>query len=293
MHKPRAFGYGRVSHEDSIEQGDSLPSQARRCQGYFDMFLAPDGVEWGGVDTEDGAVSAWKVPFHRRPAGKRLLSVLRKGDHLIVDKIDRIWRSIEDFVRLTRHLNALGVTVHFVDFRGCSVRTGTPMGDFMLTIMVAVAELEPKIVSQRTRQAHAEQRARGKGCVGGKRPPFGTVIVGSKSKNGDTRRLEWNPQERAIMAQIVELRDNQGLSFEQISVHLEKELAARNGRKFSDSPFFKRHWEPRSVYQAYLRERMYVEYSITDPNKAPPQRIWDANRPKKTRKRDTSHADAI
>ena len=42
-----------------------------------------------GVNDEVESVSAYRVPFRLRKGGAKLISMLRPGDHVIFDKIDR------------------------------------------------------------------------------------------------------------------------------------------------------------------------------------------------------------
>lgn len=196
-----AYGYARISHHDGFKVGDSIASQQLRIEGYFKMMLEPSGVTFGGVHTDGKNCSASKVKFHQRPAGKALVAMMKPGDHLVIDKLDRLWRSLEDFCRLMRWFKSQRIQVHIVDMRGCSVQMGTPMGDFMLQMMVSIAQLEASMISTRTKQAlEAKRRAgvepqafRGSG-------PFGIKVTGTKAN----RVLHWDWQKRGIAWNLIE-----------------------------------------------------------------------------------------
>ena len=200
------YGYARASHQDNM---DSLPAQIDRITEYYNRELKCHGVEWGDVIWDDKPVSASKIPFARRPAGKKLIAMLRPGDHIIFDKIDRIWRSIPDFVKLMEYFKTHKIVVHILNTRGCgTIAMNTPMGNFMLTLMVAIAQLESQITSDRIKETFAHKRQNYEWYY--KTAPFGTQIIISADGK---RRLVWNPEERAIMLRVVQLVDDKHVRY--------------------------------------------------------------------------------
>jgi hypothetical protein len=147
-----AFAYGRVSTDEQADEGQSLGHQACNTEAYYKLKLKPRGVEWGGFHADQEGVSAFKVPLVRRRVFEDIMRQARAGDHLIVDKVDRIFRMMKDYCFTVEQLNRAGLTLHIVDMNGVSMESDTPMGDFMLHMMVAMAQMESQQTSKRTRQ---------------------------------------------------------------------------------------------------------------------------------------------
>jgi len=260
----KAYAYGRVSHRDQIAQDDSIPAQESRTKGYFDFKLAPEGVEWGSFEADQVAVSAYRKPFCKRVAGMRLLAKLQPGDHIIFDKIDRVWRSIADFVDLVRQFKSDNITVHFVNLRGASVQMDTPMGDFVISLMVLLAELESATTSSRIKEFQCKARTEGR-WTGNAKAPLGTTIVGEKRNK--TRRLVWDYAGIALMNEVIELMDVRGMNFHQIADKLEAEICTARGVAFQKSAFRKRTIDRDTVEARYHRGKLIQKVGTeTDPN---------------------------
>lgn len=93
-----------------------------------------------------------------RPELARLLYTLRRGDTLVVYKVDRLARSLSDLLRLLSRLDELGV-----EFRSLTepIDTATPVGRMMLQILGSFAEFEPSMIRERCAAGRAAARARG------------------------------------------------------------------------------------------------------------------------------------
>jgi DNA invertase Pin-like site-specific DNA recombinase len=94
-----------------------------------------------------------------RPELARLLSSLRAGDTLVVVRIDRLARSLDDLLGMLEHLKAAGVAFRSL---GDPIDTGGPSGTLILQILGAVAEFERNLIRERTRAGVAAARARGR-----------------------------------------------------------------------------------------------------------------------------------
>lgn len=258
---PVAWGYGRVSHRKSL-QGDSLDAQRDRTTAYWDFRLKAQGIRLMGFLPEPRDVSAYSRRFEDRPAGKYLMTVLRKGDHLIVDKIDRLWRTISDFAGLMQYFQAKGIVVHFVNLMGATVELGTPMGDFTVGLMVLVAQLESAMKSDRLKAMH--RHAEEHGLWKRKYCPPGCRIVG-KNRN---RRLTWNWEERRLLGEIVRLRTQERMGFRAISDIIERRQCEIEGRKFYS---LRRVWTHKRCCFAYICELHYR--LVKHPSEVPWRRI--------------------
>lgn len=266
---PIAYGYARVSHINSLNKGDSLPSQQQRIQTYYDTQLKGEGVEWGGVRNDGTNISAYRVMFSVRPAGRELMALLKPGDHLILDKVDRIWRSLPDFIRLMEKLDNLGVTVHIVNFLGSSIRNNTSMGEFTLKLFVLMAELESAIKAERIQEAIAVARRKGQrtgvaipaGCRVKKHPH--PSIAGKKIS-----KLHWCEKQRTIMAEIVRLIDEEDLEWHAALPRIEEFIAKIEKRKPRETKKQERNLIDK-YRRMYRNEVAYRYLKIRDPSDIP------------------------
>jgi hypothetical protein len=83
-------------------------------------------------------------------------------------------------------------------------------------------------------------------------------------KVGD--HYQWAPdwEERAIMAEIVRLHDEEGFTYSAISDSVEQRLCEYEEREFRRSAFFKRKWTPSKCRRAYFAyERILEEEGLT------------------------------
>lgn len=77
----------------------------------------------------------------------RCLASLRKGDVLVVYKIDRIARSLFDLLEILRQLDGVGATIKSITE---PLDTTNPMGVFVVQILGAVAQLERSMIRERS-----------------------------------------------------------------------------------------------------------------------------------------------
>ncbi|AXG42198.1 MULTISPECIES: recombinase family protein [Photorhabdus] len=98
-----------------------------------------------------------------RPGLKRALKRLKKGDTLVVWKLDRLGRSVKHLVDLVSDLSERGI--HFQSLTD-SIDTGTAMGRFFFHVMSALAEMERELIVERTIAGLIAARAQGR--VGGR-----------------------------------------------------------------------------------------------------------------------------
>jgi DNA invertase Pin-like site-specific DNA recombinase len=118
------FGYARVSTTEQTNENQRLELERA---GYL--------VEYWFADTTSGAAHATQ----RAQFGK-LFDKLRKGDTLVVSKLDRLGRDAPDVLATTKSLAALGVEVVVLQLGKLDL--ASPAGKLMLTMLAAVAEME-------------------------------------------------------------------------------------------------------------------------------------------------------
>lgn len=98
-----------------------------------------------------------------RPELQRCLDSLRKGDSLVIYKLDRLGRSTFKLLELTAHFEKDGIElISIVD----GIDTANPVGRFFFRTMASIAELERDIIVERTQAGLKAARARGR--VGGR-----------------------------------------------------------------------------------------------------------------------------
>jgi DNA invertase Pin-like site-specific DNA recombinase len=133
------LGYARVSTTD---QESALQLDALRAAGCERIF-------------EEKASGAKED----RPELARLFDHARKGDVLVVWKLDRLARSLKQLVLALENLGKRGI-----GFRCLApvIDTTTPEGRLLYSITGAFAEFEREIISQRTRAGLKAAFARGR-----------------------------------------------------------------------------------------------------------------------------------
>jgi DNA invertase Pin-like site-specific DNA recombinase len=152
------IGYARVStKEQSLDlQKDALTKAG--CERIFD----------------DTGISGAKMV---RPGLAEARVALRKGDVLVVWKLDRLGRTIRGVIELVDDLRREGI-----QFRSLTegFDTTTHSGRLLFHIIGALAEMEREIIRERTHAGLAAARARGR--KGGRKPKVDTLrVLGAKA----------------------------------------------------------------------------------------------------------------
>ncbi|GLD45474.1 DNA-invertase [Mycobacterium kiyosense] len=143
------IGYARVSTRDQHPEAQRDALTAAGCDQIF-------------LDKVSGKLA-------RRPElDKALLSANRVGDQLVVTKLDRLGRSLEHLIELSKRLQGAGVDLVVLDQ---GIDTSTAIGRMFFQILGAVAEFEHTLMSERTMDGLAAARARGR--TGGQKPKLG------------------------------------------------------------------------------------------------------------------------
>ncbi len=124
------IGYARVSTADQ-----SVQMQVEALMKY-------------GVREEDIFSESMSGVKKNRPELARAMRTLREGDTLVVWKLDRIARSINNLLEVMNELEAKGVK-----FRSITegIETETPAGKMILFVMGALAQFERDLIVERTR----------------------------------------------------------------------------------------------------------------------------------------------
>ena len=94
----------------------------------------------------------------KREGLQLLLTKARKGDHIIVTKLDRLGRNTSDMIRIIEDLHERGIAVQFLDD---GISTEGSMGKMVVTILAAVAQAERERILERTNEGRRAAIDRG------------------------------------------------------------------------------------------------------------------------------------
>ena len=101
-----------------------------------------------------------------------LLDFLRKGDVLVVTRIDRLARSVKDLQDIVHELKARGVTLKATDQ---PIDTGSAAGKAFLDMLGVFAEFETSL--RRERQLEGIKAAKARGIYKGRKPSIDPAEV--------------------------------------------------------------------------------------------------------------------
>ena len=78
-----------------------------------------------------------------------MLNYIRKGDTVIVTKLDRLARSTKDLLSIAEEVKKKGADLEVLNIH---LDTKSPTGQLMLTMLAAIAEFERAIMLERQRE---------------------------------------------------------------------------------------------------------------------------------------------
>ncbi|MFL4478582.1 recombinase family protein [Paeniglutamicibacter sp. ORCA_105] len=155
----KLIGYARVStksQDTDRQETDLLSAGVRRDDLYIDHGVS------GARD--------------KRPMLDAAREALHPGDTLVVATLDRLGRSTQHMLALAEELKANGVNLRILNLGGGDVDTSSPMGAMMFTVMVALAQMELDIKTERIQDSVAKRKAKG-GDLGGRRETIGDATI--------------------------------------------------------------------------------------------------------------------
>jgi DNA invertase Pin-like site-specific DNA recombinase len=155
----RLIGYARVSTEEQI------------------LDLQTDALTRAGVAKSDIYVEKISgASTKERPKLRLMMKSARRGDTILVWRLDRLGRNAIDLHTLTKDMNERGI-----GFRSLTegFETITAMGKLMFGVFAAFAEFERNLTIERTKAGMASARARGR--IPGVKPKF-TAEQGAEIK---------------------------------------------------------------------------------------------------------------
>jgi len=112
-----------------------------------------------GVDKRNIYQEQMSGAAKKRPELERALGFLIKGDTFVVNKLDRLGRSLEHLIQLFKMFEEKGV--NFISITE-SLDTTTPAGKMHFQMIGAFSEFERNLISERTKEGLAIARKNGK-----------------------------------------------------------------------------------------------------------------------------------
>lgn len=207
----KAYGYARVSTKGQEDSGLGEDAQRAAITAKYESLLRPGGYEWGGV-WFDGAVSA-SQPFLEREKGAELNRQLKRGDAVLVSKVDRAFRRLHDLLNTLHNWDQRGVRVIFCDMLGKGdVDNASLAGKCILVGLGFAAEVEWWRASERCKDKAIAAKAQGR--PSNQVAPFGFRIGG----RGSQRILYPYPAQRSFAKQLVAWWETRSLR--EIAEHL-------------------------------------------------------------------------
>ncbi len=168
-------GYARVS-----TQGQSLDVQVSKLTKYGCQEIFKDKLSGTTAD---------------RPSLKECRTYVRRGDSLVITKLDRLARSTFHLTQIAEELKQKGVNLVVLDQ---NIDTSTPTGKLLFNMLASIAEFETEI--RKERQMEGITKAKEKGI------PFGRK---AKLTPEQVKSLK---QEREQGVKIIELMARYSLS---------------------------------------------------------------------------------
>ena len=175
-----AIGYCRVSTEDQAKEGVSLDNQKFKIEAYCQL----KDLDLSEI-VEDAGISAKNL---KRPGVQKVLKLARKKqiDAIVVYKLDRIFRSTTDALETTKLFEKWGVSFHSIEE---TLDTQSAMGRFFFTLTAALAEMERRLIGERTKAALSHKRSRNEKTGGDVPYGYNLTPAGILIKNDEKQKV--------------------------------------------------------------------------------------------------------
>lgn len=142
----RTFAYGRVS---TLEQSTDNQLLALQQKG-FDI----QPQRWFAEQVSGGK------PALQRPEFSKMADRMEAGDVLVVLKLDRLGRDVQDVLATIEVLSSRSIHVKSLDLDGVDLTSAA--GRLQLTVLAAVAAFERDRIKERTKEGLANALEKGK-----------------------------------------------------------------------------------------------------------------------------------
>lgn len=135
------YGYCRVSTKGQAKDGNSLEAQEQEIISRYNNALIYKEA-YTGTTTD-------------RPVFNEVIEQMQENDMLVVSKLDRLARNTEEGIKIVKELFKKKCSVHVLNV---GLLEDTAMGQFFITTLLAVAELERNQIIERCQTGKAIAR---------------------------------------------------------------------------------------------------------------------------------------
>lgn len=204
MKKVNAIGYCRVSTEEQAKEGISLKHQEAKIEQYAKLH----NLDLVKVIVDEGKSGK----DLNREGINEILSLIKKKlvTDIIVYKMDRLTRRTFDLLYLVEEVFKKNeVQFHSITER---IDTTTAQGNFFLTIIGAMAQMERDLISERTKAVLQFKIGKGEYC--------GSPGLGFLASTGESKFLEIDEREQDTIRRIHYLKRYKHLSLGKIAKEL-------------------------------------------------------------------------
>ncbi|AND46085.1 TPA: recombinase family protein [Staphylococcus aureus] len=97
----------------------------------------------------------------KRPGLDKVIEFARSGDTIVVWRLDRLGRNMEDLITLVNELNERGVSFHSLE-ENITMDKSSSTGQLLFHLFAAFAEFERNLILERSSAGRIAARARGR-----------------------------------------------------------------------------------------------------------------------------------
>lgn len=110
----------------------------------------------------------------KRPGLEEALKYARKGDTIVVWRLDRLGRNMQDLIQIVNNLNERGIGFHSLQ-ENLTMDKSNATGQLMFHLFAAFAEFERNLIEERSAAGRAAAKARGR--LGGRPEKYGSKDI--------------------------------------------------------------------------------------------------------------------
>lgn len=158
------YGYARVSTKGQAKDGNSLEAQEKEIlERYENAKIYKEA--YTGTTTD-------------RPIFNDIINQIKENDMIVVTKLDRLARNTVEGIQIVKEIFKKKASVHVLNV---GLLEDTAMGQFFITTLLAVAELERNQIVERTQtgkaMAKANAQAKGEKFIEGRPEKFDAMQI--------------------------------------------------------------------------------------------------------------------
>lgn len=158
------YGYARVSTKGQAKDGNSLEAQEKEIlERYENAKIYKEA--YTGTTTD-------------RPIFNDIINQIKENDMIVVTKLDRLARNTVEGIQIVKEIFKKKASVHVLNV---GLLEDTAMGQFFITTLLAVAELERNQIVERTQtgkaMAKANAQAKGEKFIEGRPKKFDAMQI--------------------------------------------------------------------------------------------------------------------